>query len=144
MVDTLGLLLAVTVTAASVQDRDAAAQVVAQACTKVAGLKKLYADGAYGGRCAQAIEQAHAISVEVVRHPGNRSTGTWQDAQQPLWPEVVAKGFVVQAKRWVVERTHAWNERARRLIAHHDRSRWAPVAWVWLAEARILASRLAR
>lgn len=39
VVDTLGLLLAVTVTAASVQDRDAAAQVVAQACTKVAGLK---------------------------------------------------------------------------------------------------------
>ena len=90
VVDTFGLLLAVTVTAASVQDRDAAAEVVAQACTKVPGLKKLYADGAYGGKCAAAIEQAHAISVEVVRHPGNRSTGTWQDAQQPLWPEVVA------------------------------------------------------
>ena len=75
--------------------------------------------------------------------PGNRSTGTWQDAQQPLWPEVVATGFVVQAKRWVVERTHAWNERARHLMAHHDRSNWAPRAWVWLAEARILATRLA-
>ena len=143
VVNTLGLLLAVTVTAASVQDRDAAAEVVAQACAKVPGLKKLYTDGAYGGKCAQAIEQTHGISVEVVRHPGNRSTGTWQDAQQPLWPEVVAKGFVVQAKRWVVERTHAWNERARRLMAHHDRSTWAPVAWVWLAEARILATRLA-
>jgi putative transposase len=142
VVDTLGLLLAVTVTAASVQDRDAAAAVVALACTKVPGLKKLYTDGAYGGKCAEAIEQTHGISVEVVRHPGNRSTGTWQDAQQPLWPEVVAKGFVVQAKRWVVERTHAWNERARRLMAHHDRSNWAPLPWVWLAEARILASRL--
>ena len=144
VVDTLGLLLAITVTAASVQDRDAAAPVVAQACTKVPGLKRLYADAAYGGKCAQAIEQTHGIAVEVVRHPGNRSTGTWQDAQQPLWPEVVAKGFVVQAKRWVVERTHAWNERARRLIAHHDRSDWAPVAWVWLAEARMLATRLAK
>lgn len=143
VVDTLGLLLALTVTAASVQDRDAAAPVVAQACAKVPGLKKLYADGAYGGKCAQAIEQTHGISVEIVRHPGNRSTGTWQDAQQPLWPEVVAKGFVVQAKRWVVERTHAWNERARRLMVHHDRSDWAPLAWVWLAEARILATRLA-
>lgn len=143
VVDTLGLLLAVTVTAASVQDRDAAAEVVAQACTKIVGLKKLYADGAYGGKCAVAIEQTYGISVEIVRHPGNRSTGTWQDAQTPLWPEVVAKGFVVQAKRWVVERTHAWNERARRLMAHHDRSNWAPRAWVWLAEARILASRLA-
>lgn len=143
VVDTLGLLLAVTITAASVQDRDAAADVVAAACLKVPGLQKLYADGAYGGRCAQAIEAAHDISVEIVRHPGNRSTGTWQDAQQPLWPEVVAKGFVVQAKRWVVERTHAWNERARRLMAHHDRSKWAPIAWVWLTEARMLATRLA-
>lgn len=143
VVDTVGLLLAVTVTAASVQDRDAAADVVAQACTKVPGLEKLYADGAYGGKCAQAIERTHGISVEIVRHPGNRSTGTWQDAQAPLWPEVLAKGFVVQAKRWVVERTHAWNERSRRLIAHHDRSNWAPLAWVWLAEGPMLATRLA-
>lgn len=143
VVDTLGLLLAVTVTSASVQDRDTAAAVVAQACTKVPGLKKLYTDGAYGGQCALAMEKTHGISVEVVRHPGNRSTGTWQDAQQQLFPEVVAKGFVVQAKRWVVERTHAWNERCRRLIVHHDRSGWAPLAWIWLAEARILASRLA-
>lgn len=143
IVDTLGLTLAVTITAASVQDRDAAAPVVALACAKVPGLKKLYADSAYGGKCAQAIEQTHGINVEIVRHPGNRSTGTWQDSQQPLWPEIVPKGFVVQAKRWVVERTHAWNERARRLMAHHDRSDWAPLAWVWLAEARMLATRLA-
>jgi transposase len=143
VVDTLGLLLAVTVTAASVQDRDAAAPVVAQACAKVPGLKRLYADGAYGGKCAQAIEASHGLAVEIVRHPGNRSTGTWNDAQQPLWPEAVATGFVVLPKRWVVERTHAWNERARRLMAHHDRSNWAAVAWVWFAEARILATRLA-
>lgn len=142
VVDTLGLLLAVTVTAASVQDRDAAPEVVAQACAKIPGLKKLYTDSAYGGQCAFAIEKTHGIAVEVVRHPGNRATGTWQDAQQPLWPEVVPKGFVVQPKRWVVERTHAWNERARRLTMHHDRSNWAPVAWVWLAEARMLATRL--
>lgn len=144
VVDTLGLLLAVTVTSAGVQDRDAAAEVVAKACAKVPQLRKLYTDSAYGGQCALAIEETHGISVEVVRHPGNRSTGTWQSAQQPLWPEVVPSGFVVQAKRWVVERTHAWNERARRLIAHHDRSSWAPVAWVWLTQARILATRLAR
>ena len=144
VVDTLGLLLAVTVTAASVQDRDAAAEVVAHAVTKAPGLAKLYTDAAYAGRCAWAIEAAHPnMSVEVVRHPGNRSTGAWWDAQQPLWPQIPASGFVVQGKRWVVERTHAWNERARRLIAHHDRSPWAPVAWVWLVEARMLATRLA-
>lgn len=143
VVDTVGLLLAVTITSAGVQDRDGAGAVVAQACAKVPGLKKLYTDAAYGGQCALTLEKTHGISVEVVRHPGNRATGTWQDTQQALWPEAVPKGFVVQAKRWVVERTHAWNERARRLMAHHDRSDWAPVAWVWLAESRILASRLA-
>jgi putative transposase len=144
VVDTLGLLLALTITSAGVQDRDAAAPVVAQACQKVPGLKALYADAAYGGKCADAIEADHGIAVHIVRHPGNRSTGTWQPAQQALWPEAVAKKFVVQARRWVVERTHAWNERSRRLIAHHDRSNWAPTAWVWLTEARILASRLAQ
>ena len=53
------------------------------------------------------------------------------------------QGLRGPSQAMVVERTHAWNERARRLIAHHDRSDWAPVAWVWLAEARILATRLA-
>lgn len=143
MVDTLGLLLAVTITAANVQDRNTPAAVVAQTCTKVPGLKKLHTDGAYAGKCAQAIETTHGPSVEVVRNTGNRSTGTWQDAQQPFFPEGVAKGSVVQAKRWGVERIHAWNERCRRLIAHHERSDWALVAWVWLTEARILATRLA-
>lgn len=143
VVDTLGLLLAVTVTCASVQDRDGAACVVAQACAKVAGLKRLYADTAYGGQCAMNLEKTHGIAVQIVRRPSNRVTGTFVAEQQQLWPEAPAKGFVVQAKRWVVERTHAWNERARRLIAHHDRSKWAPVAWVWLAEARMLATRLA-
>ncbi len=38
----------------------------------------------------------------------------------------------------------ASDERTRRLIAHCDRSSWAAVAWGWLAEARILASTLAR
>lgn len=143
VVDTLGLVLAVTVTAASVQDRDAADAVVAAACAKAPGLSKLYADGAYAGKCKQRLEQAHGISVDIVRRPNNGVTGTLVTTQQELWPNPPAPGFVVQAKRWVVERTHAWNERARRLLAHHDRSNWAPVSWVWLVEARMLASRLA-
>lgn len=142
VVDTLGLLLAVTVTAASVQDRDGAAEVVAQACRKVPTIERLYTDGAYGGQCARAIEQTHGIRVEVVRRPGNRSTGTLHDPQQSLWQEPI-RGFVVLPKRWVVERTHAWNERWRRMVMHHDRKTSTSAAWVWLAEARILLSRLA-
>lgn len=46
-------------------------------------------------------------------------------------------------KRWVVERTHAWNERWRRMVMHHDRKTSISTAWALLAEARILPSRLA-
>ena len=52
-------------------------------------------------------------------------------------------GFIVLAKRWVVERTQAWNERCRRLVMHHDRDTLIATAWVWFAQARILVSRFA-
>lgn len=76
VVDTMGLVIALSVTAASVQDRDGAAAVVAQACAKAPGLETLYTDGAYGGKCARDIAQRHHIRVEVVRRPGNGTTGT--------------------------------------------------------------------
>lgn len=53
-----------------------------------------------------------------------------------------SNGFVVLAKRWVVGRTHAWNERARRLMIH-DRLARVAEAWVWLTEARLLLRRFA-
>ena len=49
----------------------------------------------------------------------------------------------VLPKRWVVERTHAWLEKHRRLIMHHDRKVETSRAWVWLAQARMLLARLA-
>ena len=144
VVDTMGLLIAVSVTAASVQDRDAAAAVVAQACAKSPRLEKLYTDGAYGGKCAHDIEQAHPIRVEVVRHPANGTTGTLHDPKKaPEQAAVVNAGFMVLPMRWVVERTHAWTERWRRTVMHHDRKLAVSAAWVWLAEARMLLNRLA-
>jgi hypothetical protein len=96
--------------------------VVAQACAKSPGLEKLYTDGAYGGKCAHDIEQAHHIRVEVVRHPGNGTTGTLHDPKKaPEQAAVVNAGFMVLPMRWVVERTHAWTERWRRTVMHHDR-----------------------
>ena len=144
VVDTMGLLIAVIVTAASVQDRDAAAAVVAQACAKSPRLEKLYADGAYGGKCAHEIEQAHHIRVEVVRRPGNSTIETLHDPKTTPEPTaVISSGFTILPKRWVVERTHAWTERWRRTVMHHDRKLDISAAWVWLAEARMLLNRLA-
>lgn len=139
VVDTLGLLLAVTVTAASVQDRDGAPQAVAQACSKYATIEKLYADSAYAGKCAQRLEHDNDIAVEVVRRPG--AFGEWDHPQMPLFAQ--AGGFVILPKRWVVERTHAWLERERRMVMHHDRSTRNATAWAWLAQSRMLLRRLA-
>lgn len=142
--DTLGLLLAVSVTAASVQDRDGAHPVVDATMSKYPKIETLYVDSGYAGRCAQTVSQLHGIKVEVVRHPANRNVGRWSsEAQDDMFTVAAdASGFVVQPKRWVVERTHAWNERARRLIMHHDRLPRVSEAWVWLTEARLLMRRL--
>lgn len=140
VVDTLGLLLAVSVTAASVQDRDGALDAVASACTKHPTVQRLYADSAYAGKCAERIEHDHSITVEIVRRPG--AAGEWDNPQQSLWPSG-GGGFVILPKRWVVERTHAWLERSRRLVMHHDRSTTNAAAWAWLAQAHMLLHRLA-
>lgn len=144
VVDTLGLLLAISITAASVQDRDGAHPVVASAMAKYPSIRTLFVDGGYAGRCAQTVSQCHGIKVDVVRHPASRNVGRLVDTRQGdlFTVQADATGFVVLAKRWVVERTHAWNERARRLIMHHDRLTSVAEAWVWLAEARMLLRRL--
>jgi len=138
VVDTLGLLLAVSVTAASVQDRDGAGASVASACSRHANIRLLYGDQGYAGQCAQRLQHDHGIEVQIVRRLSAR--GEWDNPQAPLWPEKTP--FVVMAKRWVVERTHAWLERSRRLVMHHDRSALHATTWVWLSQARMLLSRL--
>ncbi|WP_374086814.1 IS5 family transposase [Methylomicrobium lacus] len=143
VVDTLGLVLAISVCAASLQDRDAGTEAIARAAAKYPTVQRLFVDSAYAGQWAATVQQQHGVTVEVVRHPANRNVGRWAQAgQHDLFPETLTTGFTVLPKRWVVERTHAWNERARRLIMHHDRLTDVSEAWVWLAEARILASRL--
>jgi putative transposase len=75
MVETLGLLLAVSVTAASVQDRDGAHPTVAQAMIKYPSVATVFVDSGYAGRCAQTVTQLHDVHVQVVRHPGNKNVG---------------------------------------------------------------------
>jgi len=139
--DTLGLLVAVLVTVASIQDRDAALPTVNLALQKVPGIKKLYVDGGYAGRATADLRTHHAIQVEVVRHPGNRNVGRWHQGQIPLWDDAPA-GFVVLPKRWIIERTNAWNDRPRRMNKDHDRNLAVSTGWIWLAEGRRLLRRV--
>ena len=87
------------------------------------------------------LPSSRPMASESCATPATAAQVPGKARKSPCGPRASTKGFVVQAKRWVVERTHAWNERARRLTMHNDRSIWAPVAWVWLAEARIPATR---
>lgn len=138
-VDVLGLMLAILVLPANVQDRDGAPKVVQKAVSKYPTLKKLYVDAAYGGECAQRLQDEQGLDVEVVRRV--QKAGAWATAKLAQ-VEPTAKPFPILPRRWVVERTHAWIERPRRLSKDYDRLTPVSEAWSWLAETRLLLSRL--
>jgi putative transposase len=54
------------------------------------------------------------------------------------------KGFAVQPRRWVVERSFAWIGRCRRLARDHEATTSSAVAFFTLAAAMLLVRRLAR
>ncbi len=101
VVDTLGLLRAVSVTAASVQDRDGTHPVVAATMAQYLRIETLFADSGYAGQCAHTVSQCHDVAVQVVRHPANQSVGRWVYPEQPDLFTVAAgaHGFVALAKR---------------------------------------------
>jgi transposase len=138
--DTLGLLVTVLVTAASVHDRDAAVPAMEQALLKVPGISKLYVDGGYSGKQVRELRTRFGLDVEVVRSPSNRNVTRWHDGQYALFK--AEAGFVPLPKRWVVERTIGWTERPRRMNRDHDRSIAVSTGWIWLAEGRRLLRQL--
>jgi transposase len=135
--DTLGLLVAVAVTVASTPDRAAALDLVDLAVEKVPGLERLFVDSGYAGHCGREIHEKHALAVKVVRH----AKQCWHEGQLPLF-ETSPTGFHVLPKRWVIERTNAWNDRPRRMNKDHDRLLAVSTSWIWLAEGRRLLRRL--
>ena len=87
VVDCLGLLLAVTVTAASVQDRDAAQPLLERLRDRFHKVTLVWADGGYAGRLVTWAAERLQVVLQIVRRNDDTS------------------GFVVLARRWVVERT---------------------------------------
>jgi transposase len=135
--DTLGLLLAVVVTAASVQDRDAGPVVLDAALARYPTLAMVYVDQGYAGRAATEM-RARDVQVEVVR----RRESVWATKQLSLLP-LPATGFEILPKRWVIERTNAWNDSPRRMAKDYDRRLDVSEAWVWITESRLLLRRVA-
>ena len=87
-----------------------------------------FVDGGYQGDEAQrAAFEASRISITVVKRT-----------------DKAVKGFIVLPKRWVVERTLGWINRARRLSKDFEATIESALAWLQLALAFLLMRRLAR
>ena len=105
--DTLGLLVAVLITSAGVDDGAAAPQTVELIEPKLPAARKIFGDNKYHNHALQAWLKEHRPDwqIEVKTRPEG------------------AKGFTPLAKRWVVERTNAWNGRCRRNSKDYERNR---------------------
>ncbi|MER5466779.1 IS5 family transposase [Streptomyces sp. NPDC002668] len=125
VVDCLGLVLAVAVTAANVQDRDAAVPLLERLRRLYLSVRLVWADGGYAGRLGDwAAENLH-LTLEIVK----RSDDT--------------TGFVVLPRRWVVERTLSWLMRSRRLVRDYETLPAMHDAMVLWSLTILMGSRLA-
>ena len=123
-VDTLGHPLAVTVTPADVPDGEGADALVPLVKAVAPTLTHLWVDGGCQGDWAGWAAEEQQVTVEGVRSPQGQ------------------RGFVVQAKRWVVERTFAWLGRNRRLSRDCERYETTSEALMCLASCHLLLKRL--
>jgi putative transposase len=106
LVDTLGLVLLVMVTAANVQDRDGARTLLSVLATQFRRLRVIWADSAYAGALSswvRGLRQWSKVRLEIVRKAKGR------------------RGFAVVPCRWIVERTFVWLGRYRRLKSDYER-----------------------
>jgi transposase len=126
VVDTLGLLLTVMVTAASVTDREAGRTLLARLRHRHWRITRVWADGGYTGQLVDFAREALRIALTVVKRSDDTS------------------GFTVLPKRWLVERTFAWLMRSRRLARDYERRTDSAEAMIWWSMATVMSRRLAR
>jgi putative transposase len=124
--DRLGLMLFVTIHAASIQDRDGAVDRIKAIRCRFPWLRHLFAGASHAGdKLIGALHGHGQWTLEIVRRC---------DA---------AKGFVLLLRRWVVERTFAWLGRGRRLAKDWERTIERSTAWTTIAHIRCLTRLIA-
>lgn len=129
LVDTLGLLVAVLITSAALDDGVAAPELLAQITPQdFPRVLAIFGDSKYRNHALIAWLAKHRPSwrIEVQRRPEGTT------------------GFVPLAKRWVVERTNAWNGRCRRHSKDYERTVESSAAMIQVSHVHLLLRRLTR
>jgi putative transposase len=127
VVDTLGLLIAVAVTAANLDDGTHAPRVLGKLPAEAfPRLKAVFADHKYINRTLDAwvARRGAGYRIEVSTRPEG------------------SEGFVPLKIRWVVERTFAWLGRCRRLSRDYEYKTEHSEAWVQISAIQMMARRL--
>lgn len=126
VVDSMGLLLAVLVTAADVDDAKAAADVFPRLDGQpMSRVRRMFADSKYHNHTLYAWVEEHADwDLDIVRRPSG------------------AKGWVKLPIRWTVERTFAWLGRCRRLTKDREKSVRSSETFVKLGMISMMLNRL--
>jgi putative transposase len=126
VVDSMGLLLAVLVTAASVDDAEAASELFARLDGQPMGkVTRMFADSKYHNFKLYEWVDAHAKwDLEIIRRPEGK------------------KGWVKLPIRWTVERTFAWLGRCRRLSKDREKSVLSSESFIKLAMIQLMLHRL--
>ncbi len=120
----MGLLLAVVVHAANIQDRDGAKLVLAKLVGRFPRLKLIWADGGYAGQLVEWARTFGGWFLEIVKRPPD------------------SHSFEVLPRRWVVERTFGWLGRCRRLSKDYEALPQTSEAWVQIAMIHLMLRRL--
>jgi len=122
IVDTLGLLMAVAVVAASISDNAGGITVADRARDRSARFTKLWCDSGFKRSFIEHCRHHH-VGVEVVKR-------------------IHAGRFEALPKRWIVERTWAWLMNSRRLQVDYERDPIVTEGFIWAAHSRYLLRRL--
>ncbi len=126
LVDTLGLVLAVIVHSANIQDRDGARYLLTYIADWLPRVHTVVADGGYRGTLVG----------------WGRATFGWALAVVKRTDEMVS--FEVLPTRWVVERTFAWLGNYRRLRTDYEGRTELSEAFVYVAMIHLMLRRLSR
>jgi transposase len=125
-VDVNGLLLTVVVTAASIQDRDAAHRLLTALRGRFSTIRLVWADSSYPGRLTVWAKYVLALPMQIIKRiPG-------------------ATGFHVRPRVWVVERSFAWINKHRRCVRDYETRPDHHEAMVHIATIATMTGRLAR